>query len=97
MVTGGTLSLGNGKGHEADRSPPTSVEDKKTWVYTSTPPHAMKTLYMRYMFYSCTFPASTRVLCWNVRFISFQTVIMCLIAVVPLFHPHIPPYTFSAH
>jgi hypothetical protein len=27
-------------GREADHSPPTSAEVKKTWVYTSTPPHA---------------------------------------------------------
>jgi hypothetical protein len=25
---------------EADHSPPTSVEVKKTWIYTSTPPYA---------------------------------------------------------
>jgi hypothetical protein len=25
---------------EADHSPPASAEAKKTWVYTSTPPHA---------------------------------------------------------
>jgi hypothetical protein len=25
--------------HEVDHSPPTSVEVKKTWVYTSTPPY----------------------------------------------------------
>jgi hypothetical protein len=27
-------------GHDADQSPPTSSEIKKTWVYTSTPPYA---------------------------------------------------------
>jgi hypothetical protein len=27
-------------GCEADRSPPTSVEVKKMWIYTSTPPYA---------------------------------------------------------
>jgi hypothetical protein len=26
------------QGREADRSPPTSAEVKKTWIYTSTPP-----------------------------------------------------------
>jgi hypothetical protein len=26
------------KGREADHSPPTSAEVKKTWIYTSTPP-----------------------------------------------------------
>jgi hypothetical protein len=26
-------------GREADHSPPTSAEVKKTWVYTSTPPY----------------------------------------------------------
>jgi hypothetical protein len=25
--------------HEADHSPPTSAEVKKTWIYTSTPPY----------------------------------------------------------
>jgi hypothetical protein len=27
-------------GHEADHSPPTSVEFKNTWIYTPTPPYA---------------------------------------------------------
>jgi hypothetical protein len=27
-------------GHEAEHSPPTSAEVKKTWIYTSTPPYA---------------------------------------------------------
>jgi hypothetical protein len=27
-------------GSEADHSPPTSAEAKKTWIYTSTPPYA---------------------------------------------------------
>jgi hypothetical protein len=27
-------------GREADHSPPTSAEVKKTWIYTSTPPYA---------------------------------------------------------
>jgi hypothetical protein len=26
-------------GREADHSPPTSAEIKKTWIYTSTPPY----------------------------------------------------------
>jgi hypothetical protein len=26
-------------GHEADHSPPTSAEFKKTWIYTSIPPY----------------------------------------------------------
>jgi hypothetical protein len=26
-------------GHEADHSPPTSAQVKKTWTYTSTPPY----------------------------------------------------------
>jgi hypothetical protein len=30
-------------GREADHSPPTSGEVKKTWVYTSTPPYAFMT------------------------------------------------------
>jgi hypothetical protein len=29
----------NRQGREADHSPPTSVEVKKTWIYTSTPPY----------------------------------------------------------
>jgi hypothetical protein len=37
----GALSPGVKRpGREADRSPPTSAEVKKTWVYTSTPPYA---------------------------------------------------------
>jgi hypothetical protein len=28
------------RGHEADNSPPASVEVKKMWIYTSTPPYA---------------------------------------------------------
>jgi hypothetical protein len=40
MGTGGFLPGGKAAGREADRSPPTSAEVKKTWVYTSTPPYA---------------------------------------------------------
>jgi hypothetical protein len=29
----------NGLGREADHSPPTAAEVKKTWIYTSTPPY----------------------------------------------------------
>jgi hypothetical protein len=29
------------QGREADHSPPTSAEVKKTWIYTSTPPYAL--------------------------------------------------------
>jgi hypothetical protein len=37
----GALSSGvKRQGREADRSPPTSAEVKKTWIYTSTPPYA---------------------------------------------------------
>jgi hypothetical protein len=37
----GAFSLGEKPpGREADHSPPTSAEVKKTWVYTSTPPYA---------------------------------------------------------
>jgi hypothetical protein len=36
----GALFLGVKQlGHEADHSPPTSAKIKKTWIYTSTPPH----------------------------------------------------------
>jgi hypothetical protein len=36
----GALSLGVKRpGREADHSPPTRAEIKKTWVYTSTPPY----------------------------------------------------------
>jgi hypothetical protein len=39
MVTGGSFPWGvKRQGPEADHSPPTSVEVKKTWVYTFTPP-----------------------------------------------------------
>jgi hypothetical protein len=30
----------NPPGREADHSPPANAEDKKTWIYTSTPPYA---------------------------------------------------------
>jgi hypothetical protein len=37
----GALSPGVKRpGREADHSPPTSAEVKKTWIYTSTPPYA---------------------------------------------------------
>jgi hypothetical protein len=37
----GALSLGvKRQGREADHSPPTSVEVRKMWFYTSTPPYA---------------------------------------------------------
>ncbi|PNF15383.1 hypothetical protein B7P43_G01010 [Cryptotermes secundus] len=37
----GALSLGVKRpGREADHSPPTSVEVKKMWIYTFTPPFA---------------------------------------------------------
>jgi hypothetical protein len=36
----GDLSPGlKRRGREADHSPPTSAEVKKTWIYTSTPPY----------------------------------------------------------
>jgi hypothetical protein len=38
MVTGGSFSGGKAVS-EADHSPPTSAEVKKTWLYTSTPPN----------------------------------------------------------
>jgi hypothetical protein len=37
------LSIGY-RGREADYSPPTSAEVKKTWVYTSTPPYVYSTI-----------------------------------------------------
>jgi hypothetical protein len=37
----GALSPGvKQPGHEVDRSPPTSAEVKKMWLYISTPPYA---------------------------------------------------------
>jgi hypothetical protein len=30
-------------GREADHSPPTTAEDKNTWIYTSTPPYIFMT------------------------------------------------------
>jgi hypothetical protein len=40
-----TLSSGVKRpGREADHSPPASVEVKKTWLYTSTPPYVFMTL-----------------------------------------------------
>jgi hypothetical protein len=38
--TGGSFPGVNLPGREADHSPPTSAEVKKTWIYTSTPPYA---------------------------------------------------------
>jgi hypothetical protein len=35
----GFFSRGKVAGDEADHSPPTSAEVKKTWMYTSTPPY----------------------------------------------------------
>jgi hypothetical protein len=39
MGTGGSFSEVKRPWGEADHSPSTSAEVKKTWVYTSTPPH----------------------------------------------------------
>jgi hypothetical protein len=39
MGTGGHFPGGKRPGREADHSPPTSAEVKKTWVYTSTLPY----------------------------------------------------------
>jgi hypothetical protein len=40
LLSNGGFSLGVKRpGREADRSPPTSAEVKKTWVHTSTPPY----------------------------------------------------------
>jgi hypothetical protein len=35
-----TIKLSYFQGREADHSPPTNAEVKKTWVYTSTRPYA---------------------------------------------------------
>jgi hypothetical protein len=41
----GALSPGvKSPGREADPSPPTSAEVKKTWIYTSTPPYVLSLL-----------------------------------------------------
>jgi hypothetical protein len=43
LLTTGTGALSPGvkrPGHEADHSPPTSAEVKKTRIYTATPPYA---------------------------------------------------------
>jgi hypothetical protein len=41
FVLGSPISPGIKRpGHGADHSPPTSVEVKKIWTYTSTPPYA---------------------------------------------------------
>jgi hypothetical protein len=39
MRTRGLFSGVKRPGREADHSPPTSVEVKKMWIYTSTPPY----------------------------------------------------------
>jgi hypothetical protein len=43
MGTGGSFPGVKRSGREADHSPLTSAEVKKTWVYTSTPPYAFLT------------------------------------------------------
>jgi hypothetical protein len=40
MGTGGSFPGVKRQGREADHSPPTIVEVKKIWIYTSTPPYA---------------------------------------------------------
>jgi hypothetical protein len=40
MGTGGFFLGGKAAGREADHSPPTNAEVKKTWIYTSTPLYA---------------------------------------------------------
>jgi hypothetical protein len=40
MGTGGDFPWGKWPGREADHSPPTSIEVKNAWIYTSTPPCA---------------------------------------------------------
>jgi hypothetical protein len=40
MGTGSSFPGVKRLGREADHSPPTSVEVKKMWIYTSTPPYA---------------------------------------------------------
>jgi hypothetical protein len=43
MGTGGSFPGIKAAGREADHSPPTSAEDKKMWIFTSTPPYAFMT------------------------------------------------------
>jgi hypothetical protein len=38
-LTGGSFPRGKAERREADHSPPISIETKKTWIYTSTPPY----------------------------------------------------------
>jgi hypothetical protein len=40
VVTDDTFPRVNLPGREVDHSPPTSVEVKKIWIYTATPPYA---------------------------------------------------------
>jgi hypothetical protein len=42
MGTGGSFPGVKRQGSEADRSPPTSAEVKKTWIYTPTPPYVFR-------------------------------------------------------
>jgi hypothetical protein len=43
----GALSPGVKRpGREADHSPPANAEDKKTWIYISTPPYAFMAWYL---------------------------------------------------
>jgi hypothetical protein len=39
MGAGASFTGGKAAGREADKSPPTSTEVKKTWIYTSTSPY----------------------------------------------------------
>jgi hypothetical protein len=41
MGTGGSFPGVKRQGREADRSPPTSAEIKKMWIYTPTPPYVL--------------------------------------------------------
>jgi hypothetical protein len=41
MGTLGYFPMVKRQGSEADHSPPTSAEVKKTWIYTSTPPYIL--------------------------------------------------------
>jgi hypothetical protein len=51
-------------GHEADRSPPTSDEVKKMWMYTSTPPIRLHGVVLNYLRTGTTLPIFT--LCMRV-------------------------------
>jgi hypothetical protein len=54
----GAHSLGvKQPGHEADHSPPTSAEVKKTWIYIATPPICLNGVVINWLSAGTTSPS----------------------------------------